>query len=334
MSRRFLPALLHVPHYLKLARKTAPPRGGQLPNLGSTDQSLVAGQNTIILKLPAEEVRIALGGSGPYRRMDLRFMMLNGGNIEFVDKRETAGSSAAWVLGGKEYTVRLNGTATLTASPLPLPTTGYKELKFSIPVLIMQPANCSWQVTVGQLNGDFKQTFDEYIDATGTMPFSANLTASIPGWKLRRAQAGGVFEIRSATVYCPGPMGRWAAESLARSEPYRAADFENPVPSFEISPQYTNPARLVMPRSQSLTNEFFFEVEALAGFDNNLSCTLSPDRPGITAVFDRMPSRPIDWPVKILVTVGPLAVPGPSPLTISCVGRGVTKTAVLALSVN
>jgi hypothetical protein len=300
----------------------------------STEQTLVAGQNTMTLTLAAEQARMLLGSVGPFRRTDLRLMRLNGGNIEFVDKRESAGSSAPWSLGGQDYTVRLNGVPTLLASPLPLPASGYKELKFSVPVLITQPGSCSWQVTVAQRNGEFRQTIDEYIDATGTMPFSGNLTGSIPGWKIRRAQAGGVFEIQSATVNCPGPMGRWIGESIVRSEPYRSADFENPIPSFELSAQYTNPARLVMSRSQSRTNEFFFEVEALAGFENNLSCTLSPDRPGITAVFDRMPSRTIDWPIKILVTVGPLAIPGPSPLTISCIGRGVTKTAVLALSVN
>ena len=299
-----------------------------------TTQNLSADLNTMTIQAPAEQLRLEVAETGPFRRTDLRLMQITSGGMEFVDKRETAGSSAAWTLGGREFSVRLNGTATLTASPSPLPASGYTELSFAVPVIVTRPGDCVWQVIVGQRNGEFKQTFDDYLDVTGTMPFSTILRGSIPSWKIRREGAGGVFEIRSASVNCGGPTERWAAESVAVSEPYRSADFANPTPSFEISAQYTNPSRLAMPRAQSMTNEFFFEVKAMAGFDNNLTCTLSPERPGITAVFDRMPSRPQDWPIKILVTVTPQAEVGPSPLTIACTGRGVTQSAVLNLSVN
>lgn len=300
----------------------------------SSTQDLAAGQNTIRLQMTADQLRVELGETGPFRRTDLRLSMVTNSGVEFVDKRESAGASAAWTLGGQGFSVRLGGTATLTAAPLPLPATGYKELSFSIPVTVTKPGECTWQVIVGQRNGDFKQTFDDYLSVGGSMPFSTILRGSIPGWKIRRQQAGGVFEIQFASVNCGGPMERWTGEGLARSEAYRAADFENPVPSFEIAPQSTNPGRLVMPRALLLTSEFFFEVEAIAGFENNLSCTVSPNRPGITAVFDRMPARPIDWPIKILVTVNAQAEVGPNPLTVSCEGRGVTKSAVLNLTVN
>lgn len=229
--------------------------------------------------------------------------------------------------------VALDGTARLAASPLPLPATGYASLSFSIPVKVLRASSCSWQVRIVNRAGTFDFTFDEYFRTSGSLPFSYILTGTIPGWKLRRDQAGGIFEISRASVNCGGPIESWAGESLARSEAYRAADFENLTSSFELSFEAADAYRLNMVRALSTTNEFFFNVQPMAGFDNNLACAASPSYQGVALTFARLPSRPEDWPVKLSVTVTADATPGPSPVTVSCIGRGVTKTAVLSLVV-
>ncbi len=300
----------------------------------STTQTLARGPQTMILQVTAEDLRLNVAESGPFKRDDFRLSRVDTPVAEFVDKKLTAGQTAAWQLGGTAVGVALDGTARLAASPLPLPATGYTGLSFSIPVKVLRAGSCSWQVRIVNRAGTFEFTFDEYFRTSGSLPYSYVLTGTIPGWKLRREQAGGIFEINRASVNCGGPLASWAGESLARSEAYRAADFENLTPSFELAFEGADAYRLNMVRALSTINEFFFNVQPIAGFDNNLACAASPSYPGVALSFDRLPSRPEDWPVKISVTVTPDATSGPSPVTISCTGRGVTKTAVLSLVVQ
>ncbi|WP_031496618.1 hypothetical protein [Bryobacter aggregatus] len=300
----------------------------------ATSEFLTPGSHTMILQANAEALRLAVGESGPFQRSGLILTIdADSGIKEFVDRKDVAGQTVAWQLGGAQISVVLAGTPTLTASPIPIPPSGYKELSFAIPIQVLRPGTCTWEVQVVTQSGSFAYTVNEFFEAAGAMPFSYTLRGSVPGWKIRRDQAGGHFKIEHASVNCGGPLERWYGESLASSDSYRSADFENPIPSFDLSFEEFDRPSLNLTADLSPTKPFFFNVNAIAGFDSNLSCTAAPTYAGIALSFDRMPSREVDWPIKVVVSVTPDAIAGPSPITISCLGRGVTKTALLDLSI-
>ena len=277
-------------------------------------------------------MRIDVGELGPFQRRDLRLLLVEGTATSFMDERANAGNSAAWQLGGTPFSVRANGAASLSPLPTVLPATGYTSLNFSIPVRIEIAALCAWQVVIVSRNGSYSQMIDDAFQVS-SIPFITNIEGSIPGWKIRKAQGGGIFEIQSAKVACGGALNTWSGESLAQTGPHRSADFELLAPSFDLSFESTDTKRLQIPATQTRPQEFFFNVDPIGDFDNNLSCTFDRQPPGITLSFDAMPANKFDWPVKVMVTLASTVAPGPAPVTISCTGRGITKTAVLGLNI-
>ncbi len=105
-----------------------------------------------------------------------------------------------------------------------------------------------------------------------------------------------------------------------------AADFANPAPSFELSLALTVYKYLNLNRAASRTWPFFARVTPIAGFENTLHCTATPQYPGVIMEFEQMPAPPIEWPVKLNVTATPAAAAGPAPVTVECTGRGITRS--------
>jgi hypothetical protein len=309
-------------------------RGDRYLELRS-EATLPAGAQSVVLKESAETIRVQLGDSGPFQRRDLQLLFKQEENFVLSDSRDDAGSTAAWSLGGATQSVLPDGPASIAPFPTTLPPDGYTSLKFRIPVKVLrQAAECSAYVVIGNRTQELQAGFNIYFAPSEPFPFRYIIEDEVPSWKIRRAQAGGAFFIQEAKVSCGGPLEEWSAKNIANTAPIRAADLKQVLPDFSLTFNTLDNALLTFNRAANQTNRFYFEVDPVADFENNLSCTVSPTYPGITTTFLKNPVPQFDWPVTIDVLVTPQAATGPAPMTVSCTGRGITKTAPLNVVVQ
>lgn len=130
-----------------------------------------------------------------------------------------------------------------------------------------------------------------------------------------------------------GSLNTWSGESLTQTGPHRSADFELVAPSFGLNLEIADTKRLQISAALTRPLEFFLNVHPICDFDNNMTCSFDRDPTGITLSLETMPAKLLDWPIKEMVILTSEVVPGPTPVTISCMGRRINKTAMLALNI-